>query len=847
MLKSLRSRVLILVLVLSGMTVAVRPGLAQDAPPAPPPQTEPAPAAAAPAPIQPSPAVSAALADATRELDGVKAALDPIEAQLTREDLSEAELGEVRNRLEPVRNQLEGVIARLQPQVDTANRRLSELGAAPGAGATEGAETALERTAQNADFKAIDEVMRRARLLLVEVIQASDTAGERRRSKFTNELFARHSSLLSPELWMSTVSGLSRDITSASFILRDAATRVKDRMTPGNGAIMGVVLLAAIILWGPGRKWANAMGARYAVQQVPAHRLRRSAHAVWVLFVTLIAPTVAAFTVLYGLRVSQMLTPRLEPLAITLVFAVAFVTFVDGLAKGILSPNKASWRLPAMSDDLAQGIRVQARLVALVYVLGLIISSVNLVVVTRPEATLVTDGLFALANAITFAIALKVLRVSDADGDDASSEPEAHPVLGLFRIVVWGAIAAIIVSLLVGYIAFAKFLAHQVIGITIIGALLYLFSALIDDLFTIGFSGGGAMCRWIHGTIGLKRSSVELIGILLSGFFRLVIYGMAVLAILAPWGIGSYDAFGWMRALAFGFSIGSFRVSISAILLAVFILFIGVFITRALQSWLETRLLPKTQIEPGLQNSIRTGIGYLGVILASVFALGTVGLNLQNVAIVAGALSVGIGFGLQSIVNNFVSGLILLAERPVKVGDWVELGTSEGNIRKISVRATEIELFDRSTLIVPNSELISKAVVNKTHANPLGRVKITFMVPADSNLGLVRSALMDSASAHVEVMEDPGPSVILGTIGPATLELTLLAFVATPRRAASVKSELQFDIVRRFHDEKIVLPVAAPNEQAESIKDIAKAIEHLSNRLDGLSSAGRRVSSPKES
>lgn len=788
------------------------------------------------------------VAETSNELDRIRATLLPIEAGLSRENLSDEELMEIRNRVEPLRVQLENAVNVLQPKLDIITRRLAELGDPPKEGMPpEGEDVVRERETQKASFQGIDDVMRRARALLVQATQVADTAAERRRAQFAEELFQSQPSLLNPDLWVATAAGFPKDISSLSTILKDAAERLGNRLTTTNITILAVALLLAVVLWGPGRIWANRLGQRFAVQQVPPHRLRRSGHALWVLVVTAIAPTLAALVVLHGLRLSDMLTPRLEPLAVTIVFAVAFIAFMDGLAKGILSPDKASWRLPDMPDELAHGIRVQAGVVSTVYALGLIVSSLNLVVVTRAEATLVTGGLFALANALTFAIALKVLRIAQsAEGDDAA--PDINPVLGLFRLFVWIAIAAIIISVTVGYITFAKFLAHQVIWISIVGALLYLFAALIDDLFTIGFTGDGPASRWLRHVVGLRRSSVEQIGILLSGFFRIVLYGMAALALLAPWGIGSYDAFGWLRALAFGFSIGSFRVSISAILLAVAILVIGILITRSVQKWLATQFLPKTRIEPGLQNSIGTGIGYLGVILAAIFALGTVGLNLQNVAIVAGALSVGIGFGLQSIVNNFVSGLILLAERPVKVGDWVAIGTTEGNIRKISVRATEIELFDRSTLIVPNSELISQKVINKTHASPLGRIKIVLKVAADADLDRVRGVMLDAATVHAEVLKEPAPSVVLGEIGSATVELTFYAYVATPRRVSAVKSDLHFAITKVFRAEGIVIPVAAPDAQAESIKDVAKAIDGLAERLASLLPAAHGTSpSRKES
>ncbi|MCL8396277.1 mechanosensitive ion channel family protein, partial [Pseudomonas aeruginosa] len=142
---------------------------------------------------------------------------------------------------------------------------------------------------------------------------------------------------------------------------------------------------------------------------------------------------------------------------------------------------------------------------------------------------------------------------------------------------------------------------------------------------------------------------------------------------------------------------------------------------------------PKTELDLGARNSVSTVARYVGIIIAVIWALSAMGLQLSKLALLVSALSVGIGFGLQVITQNFVSGLILLAERPVKIGDWVKLGDQEGDIRRISLRSTEIQVGDKSTLIVPNSELVTKTVRNMTMGNNQGRIQIQFAVPPSTD------------------------------------------------------------------------------------------------------------------
>src|SRR5215813_3498154 len=208
--------------------------------------------------------------------------------------------------------------------------------------------------------------------------------------------------------------------------------------------------------------------------------------------------------------------------------------------------------------------------------------------------------------------------------------------------------------------------------------------------------------------------------------------------------------------------------------------------------------MPRTGIDPSLQQSVATLIGYALLTAAIAFALGRLGIEAQQITVVAGALSVGIGFGLQPVVSNFVSGIILLAERPIRVGDWVVVKNEEGIVRRISVRATEIETFDRASVIIPNSEFITGAVKNLTHSDTMGRVTVKLRVTFDSDFEAVRDILVACAGEHPQVLQTPPPRVYLIAFGDIGLELELRFIVVNVNFSLTVKSDIQLAILERL-------------------------------------------------
>ena len=223
------------------------------------------------------------------------------------------------------------------------------------------------------------------------------------------------------------------------------------------------------------------------------------------------------------------------------------------------------------------------------------------------------------------------------------------------------------------------------------------------------------------------------------------------------------------------------------------------------------KFLPQTQLDSGLRNSIKTSFGYAGFLVAVAVALGHLGLTFDQVAIVAGALSVGIGFGLQSIVNNFVSGLILLWERAIRVGDWVVVGDEQGYVKRINVRSTEIETFDRATMIVPNSNLISGVVKNWVSGDKVGRIRVMVPVNLAADPEKVREILIACAKANELVIKIPAPQAIFSGMAETGLKFELICYVGDVETSLRVKSDLHFEIFKRFKEAGIgIAPPAGP-------------------------------------
>ena len=271
-------------------------------------------------------------------------------------------------------------------------------------------------------------------------------------------------------------------------------------------------------------------------------------------------------------------------------------------------------------------------------------------------------------------------------------------------------------------------------------------------------------------------------------------------------GIDWIDINHWVHLFLTGFKIGGITVSFKNIFDGVFTFVLIIVAVRWTTSIINKRLQEYTNLDSGVRNSLVTLLNYAGVVIALFTAIPMLGFNFSNITVVAGALSVGIGFGLQNIVKDFVSGLILLIDRPVKLGDWVVLTSGQGYVKEIKGRVTIIQTFDRSNIIVPNSELVTLPVKNWFYGNKQGRVRVKVGVDYSSDPEQVREVLLQCANDHQSILISPKPYVIWEDFGDSSINFELRSYVSNSDNAYLVRSDLHFSIHKALKDAGITIP-----------------------------------------
>ncbi len=401
----------------------------------------------------------------------------------------------------------------------------------------------------------------------------------------------------------------------------------------------------------------------------------------------------------------------------------------------------------------------------------------------------------ALAGVMVFVLRPLRFRAPHDEDDDFHAEKKAdHTWIGNgFLFVMRLALAAVFPAIMLGYVSLAVYLAFNVtvtlVAVLSFGVLRHVFLWVIRRV-TSGKDGGASG----------EKSALGIV--ILEPILALFLFMVA----LSFWGMPPKSLEAWLDQYGSGITIGTVTFDFLNIGSAIAIFFILYVATRIAQWFFSERVLPYTRVDGGLKNAVHALTGYVGMGIALLSGMSALGLNMENLAIVLGALSVGIGFGLQAITSNFISGIILLFERPIRVGDWIALGPHQGVVRKIRVRSTEIETFQNASIIVPNSQLVTETVTNWMLHDTVARLDVAVGVSYDSDLKRVKEILMTAAQEHPEVRRKPQPFVLLKDFGESALQLELRCFVKNVFSMQGVASDIRTRIYERFQKEGIEIP-----------------------------------------
>ncbi|MDA5555850.1 DUF3772 domain-containing protein [Shimia sp. MMG029] len=737
--------------------------------------------------------VSMAWAQSAQEpdYDAWRKVVDRATEAIDNDRASEAAMDALREQLVGWRDTFNSESSRTRISVSTLEAQLTRLGPVPEGGEAE--DVTDERRQLQLDLSAAQAPVRRADLAYSEAEELIRSIDVLLRGRQTQMLLELGPIPLNPQLWWPALDQVLDTFRVVALEFQSGWRH--ERLSHDLGRSLPTMLFylaISFVLLSQGTKWTNA-----ALHMVTRERRELSAMR-WV----------SAFALSYG----QVALPMLGVFAFS---KAVYATDLPGLRGDVILANlpimtfellTARWlgerifsraEQPLLPLNLSAAEKAKGRRASVTLGAVLALSTMFYKLSRYENWTTGTEAVVFCVFTIVAGFFLAQLAILVSRHANTMRKDEESPLSAtgqliymLSRYMILVSVAGALLSM-GGLTRGASYIVFSSVRSVFLVAFLLVAQRVIQKIFA-ALSGRGADD---DGSLGAVLTGVAL-SILSIPVFALC-WGAQVTHLRQGW-----------EALTTGFAFGDLVLAPKTIFLLIVVYVIGHTITRLIQSFLRDNVLPKTRLDVGGQTAVVSGAGYVGIFLAALVALSVAGINLSNIALFAGALSVGIGFGLQTIVSNFVSGIILLIERPVSEGDWIEVNGQMGYVRDISVRATRIETFDRTDVVVPNSDLVSNTVTNYTRGNTVGRVIVPVGVAYGTDTRWVEGILREIAEAHPMVLANPGPAVVFQGFGADSLDFEIRAILRDVNWVLTVKSDMNHEIARRFAEEGIEIPFA---------------------------------------
>jgi small-conductance mechanosensitive channel len=720
------------------------------------------------------------------------------ETEIENRNTATERMEEIRTQLAKWRAALQNAQSANSARIATLRQQIDALGPAPAEGATEADEISARRqelasqlVKAQAPGIAAEEAYRRADGLIDEIDRTL-------RERQADQLLQLWPSPLNPGNWPEAAIGFADTVQR----LWDETTEAWDDPKArgelfDNLPLIIVLVIVAVALVVYVRRWIERFAER--LQQGASVRGRHF----WALIASLggiVLPTLGVIALSWALLASGMVGEVGSLIALALPFA-GFVVFSAAWLGARAFPRLQGEGavLPLPPERRAEG-RFLSVLMGLVIAANMLRSAAMDAQAYSDATTSVMSFPILLTGGLVLMRLGRTLRKT-RETDDKSASYSLRLIQLLARgLTALGALGPVLAAF--GYVQAAEAVIYPAMMSFALVTFLFILQRLLGD-------------AWALITRQEEAGRDALVPVLAG--FVLSIASLPVLALI--WGARFSDLTELWTRFTEGFQLGSTKISPSNFMVFAILFVIGYMLTRLFQGALRSTILPKTKMDQGGQTALVAGVGYVGVFLAALIAINAAGIDLSGLAIVAGALSVGIGFGLQQIVSNFISGIILLVERPVSEGDWIEVGGVQGKVRAISVRSTRIETFDRNDVIVPNADLITGRVTNWTRFNLSGRIIVPVAVALGSDTRKVETILKQIAEEQPLAILNPPPVVAFMGYTPTQLTFEIRVILRDVNFGLQVRSDMNHLIMQRLTEEGIhIMPPPAPPAEPDPVK-----------------------------
>lgn len=630
------------------------------------------------------------------------------------------------------------------------------------------------------------------RLLLLRAHEAIDIALTRQQQAVASELLAKTTDLFEN---VKNVILNPVQIFSASIEFIKAKGGLDNFRH--NAIIFLVLIVFSLLLVGGLKRWMKSGLQKHAFAETPGYlnqfQLALMACTNRYLPPLILTAVLSLYYLYYIWFESSWYFPGLVILGLFLYISLNLVIRV------LLNPCPPGQSLSSLPEDISDLLARRLRLLTKLLLAGFLMYSAVEIHDFPPQITALLRNFYLFLLILNLIWAIWLLRFFEGVSN----------ILLVRSLMVPG----LIVCLLADWLGYANLANYILLGIT--GSIiLWLITTFIIRIWTDFLDSlDEGRTEWqqrFRKRIGVKVDEFLPGSIWFRFTFAIVSWSIFLVVLLKIWGLPDTGLIILKDSVIDGFDFGTVRIEPLKIIIALLTFAIMLSIVGWIKRRMDKSWLSRSRMDRGSKEAMISLTGYFGVAIAFLIGLSIAGFELANIALIAGALSVGIGFGLQNIVNNFVSGVILLFERPIKTGDWIVVGGTEGYVKKISIRSTQIQTFDRADVMVPNSELISSQVTNWMFRDSIGRIVVPIGVAYGTDPDQVKEILLDIAYHHESVISQSPilgkPWVFFKEFGDSSLNFELRCFIKVADDRIRVISDINFELEKALRKAGIEIP-----------------------------------------